>query len=460
MNTSKFSLLVMVMNMSIFYCLSLGTKEDDLVTELPDEYPYDYMKYKMYSGYLTPKTETKKLHYVLVESQSSTPEKDPLLLWLNGGPGCSSLLGLADENGPTYFEEFSTKQNINQYSWNKLANVIYLEMPAGVGFSTANNPEDLITDDDKSANDNLEALLDFFNRFPEYVTRDFYISGESYAGIYVPYLAATILNYNLSASTKINLKGIIIGNGATDWKYDTTPAMIDFAWDHNLYSQSLRNEIVKYNCKFNLDHPICSNLVSKALSAFDDGVNVYDIYRNCFPPNKRYTPWLSNKHIQRNLKTSDLKVIPPCADAVGSLYWYNLQQVKKAFHVDESIKWDMCSDALQYNRDDSIGSYHLYESNIFFRNNLKVWIYSGDTDAAVPINGTRKWLLNLKKALKLKTSEEWRQWKNPKGEVAGYTEEYSKIRLVTIKGTGHMVPQWKREEAFIMLDAFLNGKNL
>ena len=174
---SKLLLLLMIINMSILYSLSLKTKDDDLVIELPEEYPYEYKKFKMYSGYLSPKTQTKKLHYVLVESQNLNPDKDALLLWLNGGPGCSSLLGLADENGPTYFEDGSNKQIINKYSWNKLANVLYLEMPAGVGFSKGTNPEDLITNDDKSSIDSLEALIDFFDRFPEYKTRDFFISG-------------------------------------------------------------------------------------------------------------------------------------------------------------------------------------------------------------------------------------------------------------------------------------------
>ena len=276
------------------------------------------------------------------------------------------------------------------------------------------------------------------------------------------YLANNILKYNLSAENKINLKGIIIGNGVTDWNIDTTPAMLDFGWDHNLYNQDLRDQIVKYNCKLNLNDAICKNLVQKALSSYDS-LNVYDIYKKCYSTNedKRYTPWLFNyQNPLRNLKSYNFKDATPCVDDQGSTYWYNLAQVKKALHVDENITWEGCTNKITYDMAGSIGSYHLYKSQIFFSNNLKVWIYSGDTDAVVSINGTRTWLLNLKSELNFETSEEWRHWKNLKGEIAGYTEEYNKIRLVTIKGTGHMVPQWKRQEAFIMLDAFLNGKKL
>lgn len=73
-----------------------------------------------------------KFHYVLFESQRD-PDNDPLLLWLNGGPGCSSLIGMVYENGPFVFNTpGSVKFTINEYSWNKKANVLYIESPGGV----------------------------------------------------------------------------------------------------------------------------------------------------------------------------------------------------------------------------------------------------------------------------------------------------------------------------------------
>ena len=92
------------------------------------------------------------------------------------------------------------------------ANVLFLESPAGVGFSYSNTTSDYDkSGDSRTAADNYVFLVNWLERFPEYKDRDFYISGESYAGHYVPQLAHTILYHNKKANkTIINLKGIIV----------------------------------------------------------------------------------------------------------------------------------------------------------------------------------------------------------------------------------------------------------
>jgi serine carboxypeptidase-like clade 2 len=121
----------------------------------------------------------------------------PLVLWLNGGPGCSSLDGWANEHGPMMLDE-EGHFHLNNYTWVNAANMIYLESPGGVGFSYINSTaqEDLYMDDNTTAKDNLQALLSFFEKFPEMKENDFYISGESYGGIYVPILAYEVIEYN------------------------------------------------------------------------------------------------------------------------------------------------------------------------------------------------------------------------------------------------------------------------
>jgi carboxypeptidase C (cathepsin A) len=106
---------------------------------------------------------------------------------------------MAMENGPFIFETNKTNFKLNEYSWNKKANVIYLESPGGVGFSKSftNNTYD----DGTVAEDNYRALTDFFRKFPNLKKNDFYISGESYAGIYIPYLARKILDMNRLPNT-------------------------------------------------------------------------------------------------------------------------------------------------------------------------------------------------------------------------------------------------------------------
>lgn len=93
-----------------------------------------------------------------------------------------------------------------------VANVIFLESPAGVGFSYSNTSSDYITGDKKTAEDSYTFLVNWLERFPQYKSRDFYITGESYAGHYVPQLAYTILSNNNTTNQTINLKGIAVSS--------------------------------------------------------------------------------------------------------------------------------------------------------------------------------------------------------------------------------------------------------
>jgi carboxypeptidase C (cathepsin A) len=89
---------------------------------------------------------------------------------------------------------------------------LFLESPAGVGFSYSNKSSDYdINGDRKTAADNYVFLVNWLERFPEYKNRDFYIAGESYAGHYAPQLAHNILYHNKKANrTIVNLDGIMV----------------------------------------------------------------------------------------------------------------------------------------------------------------------------------------------------------------------------------------------------------
>lgn len=140
-----------------------------------------------YSGYLGI-SKTKKLHYVFVESESS-PSTDPVVIWFNGGPGCSSMLGFIQENGPYVIEDNSTQIIRNPHPWTAEANMLWIESPAGVGWSYGGKATDLKHHDMGQSQDAFIALESFYDKYPEFLGNDLFISGESYAGIYVPYLS-------------------------------------------------------------------------------------------------------------------------------------------------------------------------------------------------------------------------------------------------------------------------------
>ena len=130
-------------------------------------------------------------------------------MWLSGGPGCSSLLGLFIELGPARIDKHLNVVN-NPYAWNSNASVIFLDQPVNTGLSYSGSS----VSNTIAAGQDVYALLTlFFKQFPEYAQQDFHIAGESYAGHYIPVFATEILRHK---KRNINLKSLLIGNGLTD----------------------------------------------------------------------------------------------------------------------------------------------------------------------------------------------------------------------------------------------------
>ena len=449
--------------------------ESDLVKSLPG---YSY-RGRLYSGYLSV-SSVKQYHYMLNFANEDADHK-PLVAWFNGGPGCSSLDGWAMENGPMQMDANGEYQ-INEYSWNKAANMLYIESPGGVGFSYIDSKYDyeLEINDDIAAEDNLKAVLDFFSKFPSFKGRDFYISGESYAGIYIPMLAYKIIMYNKQVikSQQINLKGILVGNGVADWDYDATLAMYDFAFTHHLASYENRMEYNKY-CLIDYDKEQCDRVLN-TIEQWLDNINIYDYLQRCELPTTKegYTDYFSSYFLKspwafRNLKQKQeelkmklktkakepekkLKLSPSCVDDTPLLNYFNREDVKTALHVNSDIYWELCSGEVseRYNIQEK-GSIWAYPTII--ESGVRVLIYSGDTDMAVPFSGNQAWIHNLK----LEEEKKWTQWRafDDMDNVAGYYVKYKGLTFCTVKGTGHMVPQWKPKEAYYMFTKFLNDED-
>jgi len=291
---------------------AVRSSDEDKVMEL-EGYPDWTANFDMYSGYLPINDTSKILHYMFVTSQND-PATDPLLIWFNGGPGCSSMLGFMQEHGPYVMENNSTVFVENEYSWNTNASVLYIEQPAGVGFSYCDPtiPEDCTFDDMSASNDTIIALVEWFNLFPEFKKNNLSISGESYGGIYVPYLTLQVDEYNKNNVTneddKINLKTMIVGNGVTNWTYDTTPATVTELYWRSLISQQLHDNITAAKCDYSMiefENDIsaeCMDYMTKFNSLIDK-VNIYNIYGTCW--NANITPSVHDHHNVLSAYNSD-----------------------------------------------------------------------------------------------------------------------------------------------------------
>lgn len=165
---------------------------------------------KSYSGYFNiDEAADANLFFWFFPSRSNYAE-DPVLLWLQGGPGSTSMFGLFQINGPIVLVEDNELEIRNQ-SWFESNSILYIDQPAGTGFSFTNG--EIVTNQTQIGAELYIALQQFFQLFPELQSNDFFITGESYAGKFIPAISYTILKNNPYAELKINLKGLAIGNG-------------------------------------------------------------------------------------------------------------------------------------------------------------------------------------------------------------------------------------------------------
>jgi vitellogenic carboxypeptidase-like protein len=179
--------------------------------ELP---PY---KRQSFSGYLTVNKEYNSNMFFWFFPAQNGNTSAPVLLWLQGGPGATSLFGLFSENGPIQVNDDGslTERPIN---WNSLYNLLYIDNPVGTGYSFTSNDQGYTRSQDDVARDLYSALTQFFQIYTDYAFSPFYVTGESYAGKYVPSIGYKIHVENQDPQTKvrINLVGLSMGNGWTD----------------------------------------------------------------------------------------------------------------------------------------------------------------------------------------------------------------------------------------------------
>ncbi|QRW08929.1 Serine carboxypeptidase [Ceratobasidium sp. AG-Ba] len=230
----------------------------------------------------------------------SHPDTAPLAIWLNGGPGSSSMIGLFQENGPCRMNSDEKTVSLNPYSWNAYANMLYIDQPVGVGYSYG---DEVVGTSQDAAKAVWNMLQIFFKdaKFSKYVARDFAIWTESYGGHYGPTFAAYILDQNaaIAAGTitgiKINLKVLSIGNGLTD-PYSQYPGYVKYA-QSNPYHPLVSSAEIKSandslyesggcmsqiaNCYSRGNHSVCSSAQdycnSNIVGQLAGEYNLYDV---------------------------------------------------------------------------------------------------------------------------------------------------------------------------------------
>jgi len=386
-----------------------------------------------YSGFLTVNEMSNgNLFFWFFPSQSGGTH-DPVLLWLQGGPGDSSLSGALNENGPFGVDE-DLRLFRRKFSWTTKYNMLYVDNPVGAGFSFADDYDGYARTEDQVAENLLEALLQFFTLFPDLKAADFYLTGYSYAGKYIPALMSRIRRD--LPRPKVNLKGLAIGSGFSD-----PPGMVqayaDFMYQTGLLDKLQRDRVANQTREI-------VNLVNRnkwveaeatwrnALAYFENCSGSVDItnYLRCKLPVGMgyYAQWLSFADVRRSIH-------------VGNLTYNDNSKVHRFLLADimKSVKPQL-AEAM---------------------NNYRVMLYSGQLDVvvAVPLTETMLRTVDWKyRAEYLSTPRQVWRVRPDDVEVAGYVRRVRDLYQVVVRGGGHILPWDQPERAWDMIDRFISGR--
>ncbi|KVI09702.1 Peptidase S10, serine carboxypeptidase [Cynara cardunculus var. scolymus] len=366
-----------------------------------------------------------RMFYFFFESRSR--KTDPVVIWLTGGPGCSSELALFYENGPFKIEKNSSLV-WNEYGWDQASNLLYVDQPTGTGFSYSSDNRDIRHNEQGVSDDLYDFLQAFFKEHPEFAKNDFYITGESYAGHYIPAFAA---------------RGFAIGNGLTD-PLVQYKAYTDYALDMGIIKESDYKHI-------NTKLPACETAIK--LCGTDGTIACMAAYLAC------NTIFSSIKSVAGNINHYDIR-----KECEGSLCYdfsnmenlLSKKSVKEALGVGD-IDFVSCSPVvyqamiMDWMRNLEAGIPHLLEDGI------KLLVYAGEYDLICNWLGNSRWVHAM-------------EWSGQKefgasadvpfmvgGSEAGLFKTHGPLTFLKVHDAGHMVPMDQPKAALNMLKRWAKG---
>ncbi|XP_038717256.1 serine carboxypeptidase-like [Tripterygium wilfordii] len=396
-----------------------------------------------YVGYYKlPHTKDAMMFYFFFESRNS--KNDPLVLWLTGGPGASGSIALFYENGPFHITDELTLTP-NEYSWNNMSNIIYVDQPTGTGFSYTTNDDDIRNDTIGVSNDLYDFLQEFLDAHPDMVSNEFFITGESYAGHFSPSLAARIFRGNTEEEgIPINLQGFAIGNGLTNPRIQYL-SLTDYAWHNKLIIENDYHSIQSEAA------PECESFARNC----DMGV-----------PNTCHTAFfycqdifMTIVNIAGNINSYDIRIDRHGAsdyDFSKLERFMNLQSVKNALGVNKQFA---LKNETVYGR--MLGDYmKSFDADIpaLLENGIKALIYAGDKDL------TCNWLGNLRWLHEMKWLGQREFIKAPVVDfkvdniTAGLMTSHGSLTFIKVKNAGHMVPMDQPKVAFHMIKNWMQDE--
>jgi cathepsin A (carboxypeptidase C) len=392
------------------------------------------------------------------DSSSSSSQQIPMIVWLTGGPGCSSTLALLTENGPCSVAEDGKSTNLNPYSWTEAAHVLWLDQPAGVGYSYGEMTD---TNEEMISEDAYYFLQGFFKTHPEYSQNPLFIVGESYGGHYAPAIAHKIWLKNKKSSggeglIHLILGGLAVGNGLTNpieqykWypemaynnshgiktvsesTYDAMTSAVDKCVELIQACNNGDSFVNSFACQ--TAFVICN--ASETAPYQMSGLNPYDIRKEC------------GDH-------------PLCYDFSNIETFLNLDSTKEALHISKkSHEWHTCNMGINLKfHVDWMKDFSPYVKDLL-NDEIPVLIYAGDVDFICNYLGNKAWTLGLdwKHGDEFRSVDEHEWGSSDDGtSAAGLVRTAKGFTFMQVYDAGHMVPTDQPSVALAMIKNFIEG---
>ncbi|XP_054933162.2 probable serine carboxypeptidase CPVL [Dermacentor andersoni] len=419
-----------------------------------------------YSGFLTVNKQYGSNLFFWFFPAKENPEKAPVVLWLQGGPGGSSLFGLFVEHGPYRVAKGGVPE-LRDTTWAQRYSMLYIDNPVGAGFSFTQDDNGYARNEVDVGRDLHEALQQFFTLFDEYAANDFYATGESYAGKYVPAIAHAI-DTAVAPRVKINLRGIAIGDGMVD-----PETMFDYA--DFLYQIGLvdRDGMVDPETMFDYaDFLYQIGLVDRRQSDYIRNETARAV---AYIKRGRY---LDAFLIFDELINGDTVSKPPYFKNVTGLnFYYNFllskepesfgwyhafvdsPVVRKAIHVG-NLTFNNGDATEKHLQEDIMQSVKPWLASLMDKPQYKVLIYNGQLDIIIAYPLTDNFVCSIQWSGKEAFDKAERKiWKRPDGNgVAGYVRKVGNFTQVLVRDAGHILPYDQPEVALDLITRFIEGK--
>ena len=412
---------------NVVYCPS----GPDMIKELKG-FDLNYTYPCMYSGFVEVEHETDSNLFYWFFRHENGDRKAPLVLWINGGPGSSSMLGNLLENGPLKLVKNDETGDIAVHSlkgqaWSAVSNIVFVDQPIGVGYSYGQRN---ITEGKQIGEYIIKFIKGFYAKYPDLKENSFYISGESYGGKYLPGMASSIIDYNKNATDvdKIPLKGVLIGNGFTDPITQRLSArQIALGIGQVQFDSLPEIDTVEKRCHLSnsrkdKDAAETWGKVLDFLTEMAGGMNTYDA---------RYPK--SNSTIGKDILVNYLND----PEVVSQLHWIKSTKETKFAASNETVYNNFVNDGMVR---------YIDEHQKILDNNLTLSIFIGQFDMRDGPYGIQEWMKSLKWSEIDKFHESSRNLyyyvSDDKGEIklGGNFKQHKNLSLLVIYAAGHLVP--------------------